>query len=196
MKFSPFGRFGAVPETGQTLDVEGVAFTLTRSTPHTRADGEKTRLLTWRGKCRSCGEAFEKVTGLKDAVLHPRCKPCWSFSEDGRKTPAERKKVAAQDWGKRMAGYRAEKVAALAGEVALRCTIVRPEDVKWLPEADVLKGEARFNDGRPRPFEFHPVDGVKAYGPRRDEIKPLVEKHMPRLIELYRLNGGTSPIFA
>lgn len=194
-KISPQVLFGDKPEIGAHIVLQDVTFTIKRSTPHTRLDGEETRLLTWAFKCPKCGKTEEKVTGLKTAQLNAMCEACWKTTPKGRMTASERRRAAAQDWGARMAAYRQERLDVKAGKVALRCTAVKADEVEFIPEADVLKGEARFNDGHPHSFEFSPIDGVRAYGARKVEIAALISVHLDRLAELYREKGGKTPVF-
>lgn len=182
-KLSPLALLGSDPAVGATIEADGVTFLLIRSTPHTRRDGGVTRLLTWSWPCISCERRAEKVTGIVSANLHPQCEACWKLSPVGRMTTGERKKAAQQAWGERMADYRQTRQAVLKGKAPLRCTAIKSEDVEALDDG-TLKGVARFNDWKPRPFEWSAEGGWKVYGSDKERVAAALEGMETRAAEL------------
>lgn len=193
MKFSPQAALGASPSAGQSVDINGISYTVEKVLPYKRLDGEQSHIITWTFRCKTCGGAKRVDTGIRSAVLHPQCKECWS-RDQGEPDPGQRKAMRNQAFGERMKAGREAKRRYEAGLDPLICRSVF--DVRMAVGVDELRGFASFNDGVKRPIAWSPVTGGRVVAARNADANDALAAMHDRLIELYRLNGGTSPIFA
>ena len=90
--------FEAAPAIGTKLRAGGVSYEAVAVSPYHRADGQLSKLITWRAQCADCGQPFDFRTGLVCKYLNRRCA---EHRAPGRAASASAQRKVARHFAKK-----------------------------------------------------------------------------------------------